>query len=547
MDVCGSLSPKEVFMRKERVLFILTVLIIVLFSSVSLAAIPVEVTAGKETILTLKKPSKRASLANPEIATITIVSPTEVVLNGKKSGITSLIVWDKEGSPTFFDVIVYKERIAELDRARADALENKIKSVAPDTDVKVEMAGDTLILAGTAKNRQIVDKIEKLAMLYATKGCKDVSRSGSLPRSSAEAKEQGKMATEGQGYISVNVAQQAMQQKPTEEGEGPLCVLNLVTIPEAQQVILEVKVAQINKTKLKELGISYLIKDKNFELTAPGLFTSPDGKLGGAQGGTGGAVGTRGAVGTEVTPGIGGFDLGVTPVQIAVAYFPSGIATVLKAIQEKGFGRVLAEPNLVVRSGETGTFHVGQKIPIQTVTGIPPTVGITYEDVGIRLNFSPEVLETGAIRLKIDPAEVSSVARFIAFAGILAPEIDTRTVSTNVDLKEGESLILAGLLSEEMKKNIQKIPILGDIPILGAFFRSTRDELSEIELAFFITPRLSKPILPGVKTKLPTDNRPTPDEEREFQWIPIPRSSSTPEGAKGEPQTQSGETSSGMK
>jgi pilus assembly protein CpaC len=540
MDVCGSLSPKEVFMRKERVLFILTVLIIVLFSSVSMAAIPVEVTAGKETILTLKKPSKRASLANPEIATINIVSPTEVVLNGKKSGITSLIVWDKEGSPTFFDVIVYKERIAELDRARADALENKIKSVAPDTDVKVEMAGDTLVLAGTAKNRQIVDKIEKLAMLYATKGCQDVSRSGSLPRSSAEAKEQGKTETQGQGYISLNVAQQAMQQQPTTE-EAPLCVLNLITIPEAQQVVLEVKVAQINKTKLKELGISYLIKDENFELAAPGLFTSPDGNLGKGK--------------AEVTSGIGGFDLGVTPVQIAVAYFPSGVAAVLRALQEKGFGRILAEPNLIVRSGETGTFHVGQKIPIQTVTGVgaSATVGITYEDVGIRLNFAPEVLETGAIRLKIDPAEVSSVARFIAFQGILAPEIDTRTVSTNVDLREGESLILAGLLSEEMKKNIQKIPLLGDIPILGALFRSTRDELNEIELAFFITPRFAKPRLPGVKTKLPTDNRPTPDEEREFQWIPIPRGSSVPksesapEGAKSEPQTKSEEISSGMK
>jgi pilus assembly protein CpaC len=258
-----------------------------------------------------------------------------------------------------------------------------------------------------------------------------------------------------------------------------------------------------------------LFKDKNFELTAPGLFTSPDGIIGGG-------------AGTEVTPGIGGFDIETTPVNIAVAHFPSGVAAVLKALQEKGFGKILAEPNLVVRSGEIGKFHVGKRIPIQTVTGVgaAATISITYEDVGIRLNFAPEVLETNVIRLKIDPAEVSSVARYIAFSGILAPEIDTRTVSTNVDLKEGESIILAGLLSEEMKKNIQKIPILGDIPILGAFFRSTRDELVDLELAFFITPRLGKPIAPGVKTPLPTDNRPTPAEEREFQWIPIPKSSS---------------------
>jgi pilus assembly protein CpaC len=271
---------------------------------------------------------------------------------------------------------------------------------------------------------------------------------------------------------------------------------------------------------LKELGISYLISDENFVLTAPGLSASPTGTIGGR--------------GREIR-----FNIGTQPANIAVAYFPSGIAAVLKAIQEKGFGKILAEPNLLVRSGETGKFHVGQRIPIQTVTGVgsAATVSITYEDVGVRLNFAPEVLETGAIRLKVDPAEVSSVARFITFQGVIAPEIDTRTVSTSVDLREGESLILAGLLSEEMKKNIQKIPVLGDIPILGAFFRHTRDDLKNVELAFFITPRLVKPIAPGVETPLPTDNRPTPDEEREFRWIPIPGGSSE-QGASSDPQSK---------
>jgi len=158
--------------------------------------------------------------------------------------------------------------------------------------------------------------------------------------------------------------------------------------------------------------------------------------------------------------------------------------------------------------------------------GISATPSITFVDVGIRLNFAPEVLETGAIRLKIDPAEVSSIIRYLQFLGGLAPEIDTRTVNTSVDLREGESLILAGLLSEEMKKNINKFPVLGDIPILGALFRSTKDELENNELAFFITPRLVKPIAPGVRPELPTDNEPTPEEEKEFEWIPIPKAAS---------------------
>jgi pilus assembly protein CpaC len=309
-------------------------------------------------------------------------------------------------------------------------------------------------------------------------------------------------------------------------------------MPEAQQVVLEVKVAQIDKTKLKELGISYLIKNENFEFTAPGLYTTPDGVIG-ATATTGVASSTTtiingvpitttsstAALGnTGVGPGLGSFDLQTTPAQIGIAHFPSGVAAVLRALQEKGFGKILAEPNLVVRSGEMGKFHVGTRIPIQTVTGVgaSATPSITYEEVGIRLYFAPEVLETGAIRLKIDPAEASAVARYLTFQGIIAPEIDTRTVNTSVDLKEGESLILAGLLSEEMTKNIQKIPILGDIPILGALFRNTRDELKEKELVFLITPKLGKAIPQGQKVDLPTDNMPSPELEREFQWIPMP-------------------------
>jgi pilus assembly protein CpaC len=498
-------------MKNKKVLYILTVLFILIFSSISLAAIPVDVTVGKETILNLKEPSTRVSIANPAIAGIILISPSEIIINGKKPGITSLIIWDKEEKPTFFDVIVYKERLVEFEKERVDALTNKIKEIAPDSDIKVEMAGDTLVLNGTAKNRLVLDKIEKIAMLYGTKGCSGVSRGCSLPAGcGAQAGAGGQEVKPGQGFVSVNVAQQAMQQ--AETGTEALCVLNLVTMPEAQQVILEVKVAQIDKTKLKQLGISFLAKEKNYEFTAPGLYTAPTGTVGGTGAGSG------------VTPGIGSFDLSMLSPQIGVAHFPSGVAAVLQALQEKGLGKILAEPNLIVRSGEIGNFLVGKRIPIQTVYGVGAMAypSISYEQVGIRINFAPEVLETGAIRLKIEPAEVSSVARYVAYQGIIAPEIDTRTVNTSVDLREGESLILAGLLSEEMKENIQKVPILGDIPILGALFRTSRNELAKTELAFFITPRLAKPFAPGVKPELPTDNRPTPEEERDFEWIPVP-------------------------
>jgi pilus assembly protein CpaC len=196
---------------------------------------------------------------------------------------------------------------------------------------------------------------------------------------------------------------------------------------------------------------------------------------------------------------------------------------VIKALSEKGLAKVLAEPNLVVRSGERGSFLAGSRVPIQQVlgAGASQTVSIVYEEVGVKLNFAPQVLEDGTIRLKIDPAEVSNIARFLTFGSIVAPQIDTREVRTSVDLKEGESLVLAGLLNEEMKKNIQKIPILGDIPILGAIFRSSRDEIEKTELAFFITPRLVKPLPKGEKPELKGEKL-IPGEQKDFNWIPIP-------------------------
>ncbi|MBI5560339.1 MAG: pilus assembly protein N-terminal domain-containing protein [Deltaproteobacteria bacterium] len=419
----------------------------------AMAAVPVEVSVGKGSVLTLKKKSERVSISDPAIADIIMISPAEVLINGKKVGTTSLIVWDKEGNKTFFDVHVITGDIATLIE--------QIKNIAPDADVTVEMAGDSVVLRGEIKDEETIKKLAAISGAYAPK------------------------------------------------------VINFLRVKEPQQVLLEVKVAQIDKNKLKELGISTLVKGSTAEGTG-GLIATPKGTLGGA-------------AGVDMGPSIEGFDLAKVTPEIGVAHFPSGVALFIRALQEKGLAKILAEPNLVVRSGEKGAFLAGSKVPVQQVTGAgaTATVSIAFEEVGVKLNFAPEVLEEGRIRLKIDPAEVSNIVRYIEFeGGVVAPEIDTRRVSTSVDLKEGESLVLAGMLSEETKKNLRKIPLFGDIPILGALFRSTKDELDKTELAFFITPRLVKPLPPGQRPELPGAKSPTPEEEREFNWIPVPVPSS---------------------
>jgi pilus assembly protein CpaC len=468
--------------------YIFAVLIILVFSSVALAGVPVEVFVGKGTIVTLKEPSKRVSISDPEIADLNLISPTEVVINGKKLGSTNLIVWDKQGKATFFDITV----IGDIDLKK---LESQIKEVAPNDNINVEFAKDTIVLSGKASNQQTIDKVVQLAQSYAI---------GSAAVTSTSRDAAGVVTT-------------------TTKTSGK--VLNHIIIENAQQVLLEVKVAQVDKTKLKDMGIGYIIKNKNFDLTGPGLFAQPEGSIGNAVG----LTDLGDAVGTEIGPGVERFAIQDVLPQIGFAHFPSDIGIILKALSSKGYAKVLAEPNLIVRSGERGNFHVGTRFPVQSVSGIgaEATISIIYEEVGIRINFAPEVLETGAIRLKIDPAEVSNITDFVRLQNLVAPIIDTRTVKTSVDLKEGESLVLAGLLTDETKKNIQKIPLLGDIPIFGALFRSTSEELKEKELVFFITPKMIKPTPPGQKTELPTDKVLTPDQEREFNWIPVPKENAT--------------------
>ena len=230
------------------------------------------------------------------------------------------------------------------------------------------------------------------------------------------------------------------------------------------------------------------------------------------------ASGTPGINGNG--PGLGSFNP-LDTFQMGVSYFPAGIGAVIQALNTKNLAKILAEPNLLVKSKEKGEFLAGSKVPypIITTTGGTTTPSIYFVDVGVKLNFMPEVMENGQIQLKIDPAEVSSITGTSSVNGY--PIIDIRNVKTSVELREGESLILAGLLQEETIKVMSKIPILGDIPILGALFRSTNDDIREKDLVFFITPKLVKPAAPGEKIELPTDRALTPEQEKEMQWVPM--------------------------
>ena len=302
-----------------------------------------------------------------------------------------------------------------------------------------------------------------------------------------------------------------------KENEPKLKVLNHIQIDDPQQVLLEVKVAQVDKNALKSLGLSAFARGESAEGFS-NLVGAPSGQLT--------VKDSSGNTISEAT-GIAGPIAGLasisplTPYQLGASLFKPGIGAVLKALVTKNLAKILAEPNLLVKSGQEGKFLAGSKFPVQVVTGVGALSGteIKYIDVGVKLNFKPVVMENGLIFLKIDPAEVSSIQGFLPSNGY--PIIDTREIRSDVQLKNGESLVLAGLLQEETIKTMSKIPLLGDIPILGALFRSTQDDLKEKELVFFITPKIVRPNAPDVKPQLPTDKKLTPEQEKEFRWIPL--------------------------
>jgi len=462
------------------------ILAVIIFSAAPVfAGIPTQVSVNKSILLNLNKPAARISVANPAIAEFLLLSPRQIQLNGIAIGTTNLIVWERgEAKPIFFDVKVGGD---------ASSIEKMIREMSPNDNINVEFAQDTVILTGTARNEQTIKKAVEIAAAYS-------------PGSSVST-----TITETEGI-------------KTTKTDTSAKVINHIIIDQPNQVLLQVKVAQVDKTSLKKLGISGMIKGN----TAEGFMNLIGAPSGGSEtsqtsSGDGFSSSTEGS-GTGISGnvlGLGSFNP-LDVFQIGVSYFPAGIGAVIQALSTKGLAKVLAEPNLLVKTGERGEFRAVSKIPYTVLenTGGSSTSTIVFEEVGVKLFFNPEVLDNGMIRLRIDPAEVSSIAGTLAVNGY--PIIDTRSAKTNVELKDGESLIIAGMLTEEAINTMSKIPLLGDIPILGALFRSTQKDIKEKELVFFITPKLMKPTEAGVKTELPTDRHPTPEEEKELQWIPIP-------------------------
>lgn len=291
----------------------------------------------------------------------------------------------------------------------------------------------------------------------------------------------------------------AVQLAKTYAGEK---VVNMVALGASQQVMLEVRFSEVKRDVGHDIGVSgFYNGGGDFGALGNGTSIVPNADTGASELKVGSVLDTFGVLGATFS------------------VLGADFETYLNALEEKGYAKRLAEPTLVALSGEKASFLAGGEFPIPVVqngsvgggTGGNGAITVEFKPFGVSLGFTPTVLSDRTINLKVEP-EVSSIDRqaSIQLNGVIIPGLQTRRASTTLELRDGESFAIAGLLQQDFASTVKQVPLLGNIPIIGALFRSTEFRKGETELLIIVTPRLVKPVRPD-QVRLPTDRVADPD------------------------------------
>ncbi len=362
---------------------------------------------GKSQILNFDTGIKRVSIADPAMADVVVISPKQLIINGKKPGSTSLIFWGKNSnSPVFYNLTVQQD---------ADNFLEAVNYIAPNEDITMIFNNNGVVMSGFVSSTNIREQIQNLAKAY-----------------------------------DINL---------TDLTESP-----------TKQVQLEVRVTEVSKNFTRDLGVQF-----GYGKDAGSLSEYLSGLL------SKNPLATLNQVFSN-----NGFNYYLYNQS-------SKISMAVNAAEQKGDIKILAEPKLLAVNNEEASFNVGNEVPVPSEIGDYGNVSYDFKETGVILRFKPQIMEkTGRIRLKLSP-EVSEIDRS---AGIVSgdmtqvPGFKTRKVDTTVELMDGETLIIAGLLQNTSTKNKTQVPLLGNIPVLGVLFRNSSDVTNDSELVIFITPKI---------------------------------------------------------
>ena len=401
------------------------------------ATAQIRLAPGESTVLTTPFDVERFSIPNPDIADALAVRARELLIDGKQPGRVSLIIWGPADERQHYDVVV--ERGVSL-------LQQQLSGIFPGEDITVRQTDTSIILTGQVTTHEVVLRAGDIA---------------------AASNPQAKL---------INMLQLPGGQK-------------------SQQVILQVRIAEVQRNALKELGSSIFtgptgVGDYIFRGTT-GQFSAPQfADLGRTE--VGGVV-------TDLTGEITFSDF----LNLFLFNTDINMGIVIRALEQRGWIQTLAEPNLVAYNGQPASFLAGGEVPIPVVQGNTGSVTIQYQEYGVRLNFLPTIAGD-MIRLKVRP-EVSTLdfANGVTLAGFRVPALQSRWAETDVELRDGQSYAIAGLLDNIAQEDVAEVPFLSKIPIIGYLFKSKASRASRTELMVLITPRLVRPLDPDQVPPLP--------------------------------------------
>ncbi|EYD77850.1 Type II/IV secretion system secretin RcpA/CpaC, associated with Flp pilus assembly [Rubellimicrobium mesophilum DSM 19309] len=420
---------------------------------------PIDVPLNRAVVVESDVPFTELSIANPGIADISSLSDRTIYVLGKAPGRTTLTLLGADGQLISNVEVRVTPDVAEF--------KERLEQILPGQGVEVRTANDGIVLSGTVDSIQDLDRALELANRYA-----------------------------------------------------PDRVSNLMTVGGTQQVMLQVRFAEMNRTVTKSLSSSLGIQGTTLggDLgVSAGTGALNDGTtLGGAFGGNLPAGGTNTA-GVLLGFNAGGLEVGL----------------LLEALEQRGVVRTLAEPNLTALSGQTASFLAGGEYPIPVAQG-DGTISVEFKPFGVELNFVPRVVDGDLINIEMQAA-VSSIdtANGISQSGLNIAAFRRRESSTTVEMRDGESFAIAGLLQDDFRDLNGQVPWLGDVPVLGALFRSASYQRAQSELVIIVTPHLVTPTR-GEALALPTDRVRPPSERDLFLFGRVAASQAPTTGGAGE-------------
>ncbi len=394
--------------------------------------------AGQNRLLLLSEQISRVAVADPSVADLKVVTPTQVLLTAKGPGTTDLTLWNRTDQPL----------VIALQVARSvEPLKKQLRELFPREKVSVSAAGDLVVLSGEVSDVRIPERMAEIARLHAKQ------------------------------------------------------VANLISVTGTHQVQLEVRFAEVSRSALKAIGTNLFGNSKSGDKV-------------------GGLVGPKNTLGAFLdtpqlwVPGTGGVGqppfFPTQPFGQAFQFFFGGTSpfpfnATLTLLEENGLAKVLAEPTLVTLSGQEAKFLAGGEIPVPLSSALGQLT-VAWKKFGIQLAFTPTVLDEGTINLRL-AAEVSDIdaTNGIQASGIFIPGLTSRQAEATVRMGDGQSFAVAGLMSDQVRSSLDKVPLLGSLPILGALFRSSNYKRQETELLVVVTTRLVKPVAPHEAPSLPND------------------------------------------